>query len=95
MVDLKTAALAFSKALDALCRATDQYGYALLAVGREAGNPTERGLNAKQVRQRVQAEIVARLSPRPVPGLPEPILQLDGAPEARRFVAARPLPGLS
>ena len=94
MSDLKTTAQAFSTALNQLVSATDAYGAALLAVGREAGNPTARGLNAKQVRQRIQAEIIARLSPRPVQGKPEPILQLDGAPEARRFVTAKPLPGL-
>ena len=34
--------------------------------------PTARGLDPKQLRRRLQAEVVARLSPKPVFGLPDP-----------------------
>jgi len=95
MSDLKTAARRLERALKIANKAIEKYAAAALAVGREAGNPTARGFDAKQVRQRLKAHVIAALSPKPVHGLPEPILQFDGAPEARRFAATRPLPGLS
>jgi hypothetical protein len=94
MSDLKTAAKELVKALDATDKALRKYADAALAIGRESGDPTARGMDAKQVRRRLNAEVVARLSPKPAFGLPAPILQLDGAPEARRYCAAHPLPGL-
>lgn len=88
MADLNTAAKELVKALDAVHKALEKYASVALAIGREAGNPTERGLDARQLRQRLKAEVVARLSPKR-----DSLLQLEGAPEARRFVAARPLLG--
>lgn len=88
MTDLKTAAAALSKAANAFDLALKNYYDAVIAVGRESANPTERGFDARQVRRKLQAFVVAKLSPR------DGILQFDGAPEARRYVAANPLPGL-
>ena len=89
MSNLNTAAKELIEVLDAAERALQNYFDAAVAVGRESGNPTERGLDSRQVRRRVQAEVIARLSRRSSP------LQFDGAPEARRYVAANPLPGLT
>jgi hypothetical protein len=89
MADLNTAALELTKALDATAAALKKYFDAAVAVGRESDSPTERGLDSKQVRRRLQAEVVARLSPR------DGVLSLEGAPEARRYAAARPLLGLT
>jgi len=86
--DLKTAAKELVKALDATEKALRKYADAALAVGRAAGDPTERGYDKRQIRQRLQAEVIARLSP-----TRDSLLQLAGAPDARRFVAARPLLG--
>lgn len=96
MVDLKTAARDLDKALTAVDKALSTYFDALIALGRECPDPVERGLSAKQVKTRLQTYVISRLCPKPVFGQPSPILQFDGAPEARRFVEARgALPGLS
>jgi hypothetical protein len=89
MVDLATPAKEFIEALAALNRTIEAYYEAAVAIGRESGNPTERGLDARQVRRRIQEQVVAALSTR------TSVLQFDGAPGARRFVAANPLPGLA
>ena len=95
MADLKTLARDLVRALDATNKALEKYFNAALAEGRAAPDgPTARGLDPKQLRRRLQAEVVARLSPKPVFGLPDPVLQFEGSPEARRFAAARPLLGL-
>jgi hypothetical protein len=95
MAGLETAARKLIRSLDVANRRLLKYYDLALAVGRASPDPTERGFDAKQIRHRLQAEVIARLSPKPRHGETRPILQLNGAPEARRFVAARPLPGLA
>jgi hypothetical protein len=53
------------------------------------------GMSPAQLRQRLQAFVIAKLSPKPRFGFPKPPIQLDGAPEARRFIEARGFPGLA
>jgi hypothetical protein len=94
--DLGIAARAVVDALEKLNKALANYTSAAVAVGAEAPDgATARGLDYKQVRRRLEAEVIGRLCPKPRVGEPRPILELDGAPEARRFIAANPLPGLS
>lgn len=95
MVELKAAATQFDRTLAAFTKALETYAHALVAAGVAAGDATARGLDGRQVRRRLKEHVIARLSPKPVLGMPDPILQLEGAPEARRFSAANPLPGLS
>jgi len=96
MVELKTAAHEFVRSLDAVAKAAEQYLAAASAAGDAAPDgATARGLDGRQIRKRLKCELVARLSPRPVHGLPDPVFELEGAPQARRFAAANPLPGLS
>lgn len=95
MADLKTAAKDLVRALSITGKAIDVYFATALAVGRESKDPTERGFDARQLRRRIHAEVVARLSPKPIFGMPAPVLELDGAPQARRFITTNPLPGLT
>jgi hypothetical protein len=91
MSDLKTAAKELVKALEAVNKALEKYASIAQAVGDAAPDgATYRGLNQRQLRQRLKAEVVARLSPKR-----DSLLQLEGAPEARRFIAARPLLGFA
>lgn len=93
--ELKTAAAGLVKALTATSKALETYLAVATKVGSEAADGASyRGLDGRQVRRRLKAEVIARLSPKPVHGMPDPPLQLEGAPEARRYVTAHPLPGL-
>lgn len=94
MSDLKQVARDLVKALDATSKALDKYFHTAVAEGRKSDDPTARGLDGRQLRRRLQTEVVARLSPKPLHGLPDPVLQLAGAPQARRYVELNPLPGL-
>ena len=95
--DLTSAARRLIKTLDVLAKRIDEYGAAALALGRDKevspDGATARGFDARQVRWRIKAEVTARLSPKHVFGQPAPWLVLDGAPEARRYIVANPLPG--
>lgn len=95
MSDLRTTARAYIRALDEVKRTAEAYYAAAVAVGNEAPDgATYRGLDGRQVRRALKLELVARLSPKPVIGMPAPVFELEGAPEARRFAAAHKLPGL-
>ena len=87
-----------AKALDkALTRVAEWPKYLADATAEAAQSgrgDTAGGMSGKQLRTHLSAFVIAKLSPRPVFGLPDPPLQLAGAPEARRFVATRTLPGL-
>lgn len=90
---LKEAARDLDKALTAVNRAVEQYVAAAVAAGREASDgPVYRGLDTTQLRRKISAFIVARLSPKR--GIEKPFLHFDGAPEARKYVQAHGLPGL-
>lgn len=93
MAELDKAGRELSRALEQVNKCVSAYFDAALTVGRESGDPTARGLDARQLRQKLQSYIIAKLSPRV--GLEKPLLQFHGAPEARRYVAAHPLPGVS
>lgn len=93
MAELKTLGRELSRALDQVNRSIASYYDAALAEGRAAGDPTARGLDGKQLRRKLQCYVVARLSPKT--GLSKPLLTFDGAPEARRYCQAHPLPGVS
>lgn len=93
MVDLKGSYKEFDKTLTAFNKALEKYAAVLAAAGDESGDATARGLNGRQIRRRLKCEVIARMSPKPVHGMPDPILLLEGAPEARRYAAANPLPG--
>jgi len=93
-VTLQSAAKELSKAIDALNKAVEKYYFAARAVGDAAPDgPTARGLDARQLRNAIQNFIVARLSPKPTP-VCNPVLQFDGAPEARKYFLHHKLPGL-
>jgi hypothetical protein len=94
MSELRTAARDLVKALDATAKAAEKYLAAATAAGRESEDPTARGLDGRQVRRRIQEQVIAQLSPRPIHGMPDPPIQLHGAPGARKFVQLNPLPGL-
>lgn len=101
MSDLKTAATQLVKALDTAAKAVEKYISTAKVIGLESGDATARGMDIKQLRRRVQAEVIARLSPAGhwverggVPTRVDAPLQINGAPEARRYCAAHPLPGL-
>lgn len=93
---LKETAKDLVKTADRLKVLCEKYVNDALAEARETGRDnTDGGMSARQLKSRVQAEVIARLCPKPVFGLPDPVLQFNGAPEARKFVAVRgPLPGL-
>jgi hypothetical protein len=75
------------RTLDAARQAIENYFKLAKAVGLAAPDgATARGLSGMQLRRRLQAEVIYRLSPNR-----DALLQLDGAPEARRFVVAHPL----
>ena len=94
MAELKAEARELSRALDKVNEAVDAYFAAALAVGRSAPDgPTARGLDPKQIRRKLQCFIIAQLSPKT--NLQRPLLAFDGAPEARRYIEAHPLPGLA
>ena len=90
---LKDTAKELAKTADRLAVLCEKYMLDAVAEARASGrNDTAGGMSAKQLHRLLQAHVVARLSPRV--GLGHPPLVLDGAPEARRFAAAHPLPGL-
>lgn len=94
MSNLTDAGRDLSKALTAVSKALELYYEMALAEGRSAPEgPTARGLSASQLRSKLQAYVIARLSPKPHP-LHKSVLQFEGAPQARRHVANHSLPGL-
>jgi len=92
---LRDTARAVVKTADQLAALCSKY---LVDAAAEAAltdrDNTGGGMSQRQLRQRLQAEIISRLCPKKQFGMPDPPLQFDGAPDARRFVQGRPLPGL-
>ncbi|HEX4268436.1 MAG TPA: hypothetical protein VHY36_11150 [Steroidobacteraceae bacterium] len=90
--EIATEVAATADKLAVLC---DQYLSVGAAVARETGRGgTDGGLSGAQLRRRLQTEILARLSPKPI-GMVKPALTLSGAPEARRYILVNgPMPGL-
>lgn len=91
MSDLSTRARELDKTLAAASVAIDKYFETALAAGFATGDPTGRGLDGRQLRQKLQNHVVAFLSPKPRPGT-KSILQFTGAPEARRYTAVHGIP---
>lgn len=91
---LQTAASELDRALNTAARAIETYFNMARAEARASGrDDTAGGMSARQLKQLLQAYVLAKLSPRPT-ALFDPILQLAGAPEARRYAASHTLPGL-
>jgi hypothetical protein len=95
-MSLRDTAKELTKTADKLAQLCSKYLADAAASAAQSGRDnTGGGMSQRQLRQRLQNEIISRLCPKPIFGQPDPPLQFDGAPEARRFIAARgPLPGL-
>ena len=83
------------RTLDKAAALCEKYMTDAKAFASEHGRgDTAGGMSGRQLRSRLQMEVIGRLSPRAIPGVTDPPIQLTGAPEARRAIAAYPLPGL-
>jgi hypothetical protein len=95
MNTLQESAQELDRALTKAASAIQDYFYTAQATARDSGrDSTEGGMSARQLKIAIQNYVIAKLSPRPVHGQPDPVLTLPGAPEARRH-AVRGLPGLT
>jgi hypothetical protein len=95
MSNLQTTARDLMRTADKLAALCQEYINNAMAEARESGRcDTAGGMSGQQLRKKLQAHVTARLCPKPVFGKPEPPLQFAGAPEARRYAAVTPLPGL-
>lgn len=94
MANLNAAARRLTRSLDITAKRIDAYFAAATQFAREHGrHDVAGGMDSRQLRACLQAAVVSRLSPRK-PGGEKPLLEFHGAPEARRFAEAHPLPGL-
>jgi hypothetical protein len=94
-MSLRDTARELVRTVDRLAALCASYILTASAEAREAGRDNiAGGMSAMQLRRLLQAHVVARLSPRPAFGQPDPPLQINAAPEARKFAAAHPLLGL-
>ena len=94
-MSLRDTARVLVKTADRLAVLCEKYLVEAQADARESGRDnTAGGMGPVQLRRLLQAHVVARISPRPLFGMPDPPIKIDGAPEARKFAAAHSLPGL-
>jgi hypothetical protein len=94
-MSLKEVARELVRTVDRLAALCASYILTASAEAREAGRDNVAGgMSSAQLRRVLQAHVLARLSPRPIFGQPDPPLAINGSPEARRFAAAHPLLGL-
>lgn len=95
MANLNAAARRLVRSLDVTAKRIDRYfAEAKEFAAKHGRSDVSGGMDSRQLRQRLKAEVIARLSPR-MPAGQRPLIELEGAPEARRFAQAHPLPGLS
>lgn len=94
-MSLKDTTRELLKTADRLAVLCEKYMAEAQIEARESGRAdTAGGMNGRQLRRVLQAHVVARISPKPVFGMPDPPILIEGAPEARKFAATHPLPGL-
>ena len=96
MAELKETARDLVRSLDQTAKLLEQYLAEASAFAAEHGrNNTPGGMSGMQLRRILKSHVIAKLSPKAVFGMPDPVIQIENAPEHRRFAQAHPLPGLS